>query len=59
MNFSEGNLKRASLELTVRAGSLHLIEEKSVADRAAIENALREDVLETAKYPEISFKVTT
>jgi polyisoprenoid-binding protein YceI len=56
VTFSEGNVKRASLELTVRAGSLHLIEEKSVADRAAIENALREDVLETAKYPEMSFK---
>ena len=56
VTFSEGNVKRASLELTVRAGSLHLIEEKSVADRAAIENALREDVLETARYPEISFK---
>jgi polyisoprenoid-binding protein YceI len=56
VTFSEGNVKRASLELTVRAGSLHLIEEKSVADRAAIENALREDVLETVRYPEISFK---
>lgn len=54
--FSRRNSTLASLELTVRAPSLHLIEEKSVTDRAAIENALREDVLETARYPEISFK---
>jgi polyisoprenoid-binding protein YceI len=54
-NFSPSG-QGASLDLTVRAGSLHLIEEKSIADRASIENALREDVLETAKYPDITFK---
>jgi polyisoprenoid-binding protein YceI len=54
--FSPAGRGAASVELTVRADSLQLIEEKTIADRAAIENALREDVLETAKYPEISFK---
>jgi polyisoprenoid-binding protein YceI len=44
------------LELTVKAASLHLIEEKNIGERQAIESALREEVLETAKYPEISFK---
>ena len=45
-----------ALELTVRAASLHLIDEKSLGDRASIENTLRDDVLETAKYPDIAFK---
>jgi polyisoprenoid-binding protein YceI len=46
----------ASLLVTVRAGSLHLLGEESLGARQAIESALREDVLETAKFPEISFK---
>lgn len=54
--FSRPGQGTASLDLTVRAGSLHLLEERSIAERAAIESALREDVLETAKYPDISFK---
>jgi len=54
--FNPAGRGTASLELTVRADSLRLLEEKTIADRAAIENALREDVLETVKYPEISFK---
>ena len=54
--FSRRDQGAAALELTVRATSLHLIDDKSIAERAAIESALRDDVLETAKYPEIAFK---
>jgi polyisoprenoid-binding protein YceI len=54
--FAPSGRGAASLELTVRAASLHLLDEKTIAERASIENALREDVLETARYPEISFK---
>ena len=55
-SFTPGNFSAASLELTAKAGSLHLIGETTLGEREAIEGALREDVLETAKYPDISFK---
>jgi polyisoprenoid-binding protein YceI len=42
--------------MTVRASSLHLLGEETLGARQAIESALREDVLETAKFPDISFK---
>jgi polyisoprenoid-binding protein YceI len=45
-----------ALELNVVAASLFLAEPDSTGERQAIESALREDVLETAKYPTISFK---
>jgi polyisoprenoid-binding protein YceI len=45
-----------SLNLTVKTNSLYLLEEKNIGARQAIESALREEVLETAKYPEITFK---
>jgi polyisoprenoid-binding protein YceI len=45
-----------ALELNVAAASLFLAEPDSSGERQAIEAALREDVLETAKYPTISFK---
>ncbi len=53
--FARGNSGAASLTLTVRAGSLYLLGENEIGARQSIESALREDVLETAKYPEIAF----
>ena len=57
--FIPGALGTGTLEMTVRADSLSLLEEKTLGERQAIESALREDVLETAKYPEIIFKTRT
>jgi polyisoprenoid-binding protein YceI len=54
--FERGSAGTASLDLTVKANSLYLLEEKSIGARQAIESALREEVLETTKYPEITFK---
>lgn len=54
--FERGAAGAASLNLTVKANSLYLLEEKNIGARQAIESALREEVLETAKYPEIAFK---
>jgi polyisoprenoid-binding protein YceI len=54
--FSPAAPSSASLELTAKAASLHLIGEADVHERQSIEAALREDVLETAKYPDITFK---
>jgi polyisoprenoid-binding protein YceI len=48
----------ASLQMLVRAASLHLIAEDNIGERQAVESALRQDVLETDKYPEITFKTS-
>lgn len=50
-----GALPRAALELTIRANSLHLVEDNRYGESLSVQAALREDVLETARYPEISF----
>jgi polyisoprenoid-binding protein YceI len=48
----------AVLQVTVRADSLTLADNSSPRDRQEIERAMREEVLETAKYPEIAFRST-
>ena len=53
--FTRESAKGASLTLTVQASSLYLLGENDIGQRQAIESALREDVLETAKYPQIVF----
>ena len=55
-SYVPGNLATGTLEMTVRADSLRLIEEKDLGERQAVESTLREDVLEASKYPEITFK---
>ncbi len=54
--FDRGSGGGGSLNLNVKTNSLYLLEEKNIGARQAIESALREEVLETAKYPEITFK---
>ncbi|HEY0869659.1 MAG TPA: YceI family protein [Acidothermaceae bacterium] len=49
----------ASLQLTVAAKSLFLVGEDSLGARQSIEAALRQDVLETDKFPQIVFKSKT
>ena len=46
----------ASLELAVRADSLRAVDERDDDVSAEIDAALREQVLETRKYPTITFK---
>ena len=46
----------ASLELSVRADSLRAIDERDDGSAAEIDAALRDHVLETGKYPTITFK---
>ena len=57
--FTRGEGRGAGLELTVQASSLYLLGENDIGARQSIESALREDVLETAKYPQIVFKSRT
>jgi polyisoprenoid-binding protein YceI len=58
-SFVRDKPKSGSLQLTAIAKSLVLIGEDNLGARQAIESTLREDVLETNKYPEITFKTKT
>jgi len=58
MQFDPGARGHTSLNLTVRADSLELTDKVSDKDRQEIQKAMREEVLETARYPEISFHST-
>jgi polyisoprenoid-binding protein YceI len=55
-SFVPGSLSTGTLEMTVRADSLRLLDENDIGARQAVESALREDVLEASKFPEITFK---
>jgi polyisoprenoid-binding protein YceI len=52
------SLSPASLQLTIKSDSLAVIDKVSDSDRREIEATMRNQVLETSKYPEITFKTT-
>jgi len=58
IRFEADEPANASLQMTVRADSLELTDKLSDKDRQEIQRAMREEVLQTAKYPEISFAST-
>jgi polyisoprenoid-binding protein YceI len=58
VRFSPDHLEAASLRLQIKADSLVVTDEVSDKDRREIERQMREDVLETAQYPEIVFEST-
>ena len=57
--FTDGAVVPASLRMRIRADSLKVIDKVSDGDRQTIEKTMREQVLETGKYPEITFNSTT
>jgi polyisoprenoid-binding protein YceI len=57
--FVPGTLHQASLLMLVQANSLAVVGEVSDKDRPEIERAMREDVLEIARYPEIVYMSTS
>jgi polyisoprenoid-binding protein YceI len=56
--FTDGTVAPASLHLRIRADSLIVTDKVSDSDRQTIERTMREQVLETGKYPEITFNST-
>jgi len=57
--FTDGTVVPASLRMRIRADSLTVTDKVSDSDRQTIEQTMREQVLETGKYPEIIFNSTT
>ena len=53
--FTPGSYENASLKITVNPNSLSVSNEMKEKDRVELERTMREEVLETAKYPEIVF----
>jgi polyisoprenoid-binding protein YceI len=56
LRFNPDPFGDAALQMTVRADSLTLVDSTSERDRQEIERQMREEVLETARYPEITFR---
>jgi polyisoprenoid-binding protein YceI len=54
--FAPSGFANASLRITIRADSLTVTNDIKEKDRQEIERTMREEVLETKKYPEIEFK---
>ena len=55
-SFVPGTFENASLKLSVKANSLSVVNDIKEKDRHEIERAMRDEVLETGEYPEISFQ---
>jgi polyisoprenoid-binding protein YceI len=58
LRFAPDALPEASFHLTVTADSLTVADSVSPKDRAEIEGQMRQEVLETAVFPEIVFQST-
>lgn len=56
VEFTPGTISPAQLRLTIRVDSLAVTGDVKESDRAEIERIMHEQVLETARYPEIVFE---
>ena len=57
--FVPGSLEQASMRIAAQSASLEVTDDVSQKDRAEIENKMRQEVLETSTYPEITFESST
>ena len=55
-SFVPGTFENASVKLTINANSLRVVNDVKEKDRQDIERTMRDEVLETRKYPEIVFQ---
>ena len=55
-SFVPGTFENASLKLIINANSLRVVNDLKEKDRHDIEHTMRDEVLETGKYPEITFR---
>jgi len=56
---ASASLEQAFVRVTAQSASLEVTDDVSQKDRADIENKMRQEVLETSRYPEISFESST
>jgi polyisoprenoid-binding protein YceI len=58
VQFPPGKLQEGRLRISIKADSLEVVGNVSDKDRREIERQMREEVLETARYPEVVFEST-
>jgi polyisoprenoid-binding protein YceI len=58
IKFVPGTMQKASVGLTISAGSLEIMDEVSSADRREIERTMFDEVLEKSIYPRIDYRST-
>ena len=56
--FTYGTVTPASLQFTVKADSLAVVDKVSESDRNKIQTTMRNDVLDSGNHPEVTFKST-
>src|SRR6202035_1441764 len=56
--FVPSNLEQSSVRISVQSASLEVTDDVSQKDRTEIENKMRQEVLETSRYPEMVFEST-
>jgi polyisoprenoid-binding protein YceI len=56
ISFEDGTAESLRLQLRIKVDSLQLLDKVSDADRRDIEGPMRRDVLETPRYPEITYE---
>lgn len=59
VKFTPGTLSDASVRMSIKTDSLAASDDVKEKDRAEIDRMMREDVLETAQYPEVVFESTS
>lgn len=59
VRFTYGTLEPASLQLRIKSASLAVTDKVSASDRQKIEGTMRDEVLETGKYPDVLFRSTS
>jgi polyisoprenoid-binding protein YceI len=58
VEFTYGSVEPASMQMIIKADSLVVTDKISESDKNKIESTMRDEVLEVAKYPEITFRTT-
>jgi polyisoprenoid-binding protein YceI len=56
--FLPSSPEQSSIRISVQSASLDVTDDVSQKDRTEIENRMKQDVLETSRYPEIAFETT-
>lgn len=59
VHFHRNNLEQSSLKFFVKVDSLQVLDDVSGKDRSDIERMMKEEVLETSRFPEIQFHSTS
>ena len=55
MEFERGSMQRASVRVTIRVGSLEIMDEVSKSERREIDRVMFDEVLEKAMYPVVEY----